>query len=191
METVETAPEPIWKSWKFWLVWGVIGGFIALLAFGFSTDPRLVPSPLVGKAAMDFEGSDVFTSEKFKLSENRGTPVIVNFWASWCVECRREAAILEQFYQEYGLGENPRVRVVGIAIQDTQDAARAFAKKYGKNYFLTLDQPEGTIALNYGIYGVPETFFVDQSGIIRYKHVGGVTPTVMRTWIEKMLEGQN
>ena len=147
------------KSWKFWVAWGHIIGLIALLAFGFTTDPKKVPSPLVGKTAPDFEILALNGHEKIRLSELKGKPVLLNYWASWCHECKVEANILKEFHQKYG-SATQQIKVIGIAIQDTEEKAKAFARLYGKTYFLGLDDDIGNIALDYGIYGVPETFFM-------------------------------
>ena len=92
----------MWISWKFWAVWVLIIGLIALFAFGFTIDPKKVPSPLVGKPAPDFEIKALSGNEKIRLSELKGKPVLLNFWASWCQECKVEAYILEAFHQKYG-----------------------------------------------------------------------------------------
>ncbi len=164
--------KPLWHSWSFWAVWAV------LLAFGFSTDPKKVPSPLVGKPAPDFEVTELGGTRTLKLSDLQGTPVVINFWASWCAECRVEAHILESFHQKYK-NATPPVAFIGIAIQDSKENAMAFKRRFNKTYFLALDDVAGTIALDYGIYGVPETYFIDVNGIIRKKHIGAVTPDLM------------
>ncbi|MBF0279468.1 MAG: redoxin domain-containing protein [SAR324 cluster bacterium] len=175
-----------WRSLKFWGVMLVILGFIGLLAFGLTSDPKKVPSPLLGKMAPDFSVTSLDGKSSLKLSELKGIPVVLNFWGSWCPECTREAPVLEAFYQRYDKGQN-KVRVLGIAFQDTPSRAKAFAKRFGKNYFLALDDDEGSIALNYGLYGAPETFFIDPKGIIRFKQVGGVTPDLLLEQLESML----
>lgn len=161
-------------SWKFWSVLAAIAVIVGLFAYGFTVDPKLVQSPLIGKPAPDFTVTRLGGGETLNLAALRGTPVILNFWASWCVACRDEAALLEQAHRRFGL-EAGKLRVIGIAIQDTPEAARAFAERFGKTYFLALDNTAGDIALSYGLYGVPETFFIDGEGIIRYKQVGPVT----------------
>ena len=92
----------MWKSWKFWAVWISILFFVALLAFGFTTDPKNVPSPLVGRTAPDFEVTALNGGQKIRLSELKGKLVLLNFWASWCQECRVEAHVLEAFHKKYG-----------------------------------------------------------------------------------------
>ncbi len=174
------------KSIKFWGAIAVILGFIGILAYGLNTDPKKVPSPLIHKAAADFEVSSLDGTTSLKLSDLRGKPVVLNFWASWCLECQTEAYVLESFYQQYDK-EKGQIRVIGVAIQDTQTRATAFANRFGKNYFLALDHTDGRIALDYGIYGVPETFFIDAEGIIRFKKVGGVTPELMTQQIQTLL----
>jgi len=175
-----------WKSFKLWGVVAVILGFIGLLAFGLTADPKHVPSPLVGRSAPDFTVTSLDGKSSLKLSDLKGTPVVLNFWGSWCLECRREAPVLEAFYQQYDKQQN-QVRVLGIAFQDTPERAKAFAQQFGKNYFLALDDEKGNIVLDYGLYGAPETFFIDAKGIIRYKHITSVTPQLLTEQLQAML----
>ena len=172
----------LWTSWKFWAAWAMIGGLIGLFAFGFTTDPKLVPSPLIGKPARSFDLQLLNGTQTVSLEDFRGKPLVLNFWASWCVECRSEASELEAFHQEHSAKGD--AVVVGVAIQDTVDQAQAFAQRFGKTYLLGLDNEAGQIALDYGIYGVPETFIIDANGVIRTKQVGGVT----RAWLDQQLE---
>ena len=168
----------MWTSWKFWAVWGLIFGLIALLAFGFTRDPKKVPSPLVGRPAPDFEIAALNGDVKIRLSDFKGKPVLLNYWASWCQECKVEAHILEAFHQKYG-SATQQIKVIGIAVQDTAGKAKDFARIFGKTYFLGLDDATGNIALDYGIYGVPETFFIDPEGKIFYKHIGAVNSELL------------
>jgi cytochrome c biogenesis protein CcmG/thiol:disulfide interchange protein DsbE len=180
------APAPaarsMYRSWKFWTVIAVLAGLVALFTSGFGKDPKLVPSPLVGKAAPPFAVERINGPGKIGLAELKGTPVILNFWASWCVACRDEAAILQAAHVKYELGQH-KVRVIGIAIQDTPDKALAFAKRFGKTYFLGLDNAQGDISLSYGLYGVPETFFINGDGRIVYKQIGPVS----EQWIDEQV----
>ena len=113
-------------------------------------------------------------------------PVLLNFWASWCVACRDEAHILQAAHLRYEK-TGDQLRVVGIAIQDTEDKAVAFARKFGKTYFLGLDNEAGDISLSYGLYGVPESFFIDAGGIIRYKHVGAVSAELVEREVARLM----
>ena len=167
----------LWKRPGFWISWASIAGLIAVFAFGFSTDPKKVPSPLIGKSAPDFVVRQLDGNQEIRLSQIK-TPVVLNFWASWCVECRGEAHVLEAFHQKQKNSDKP-LTVLGISIQDSEENARAFARQFGKTYFLALDDPSGSIAMDYGIYGVPETFFIDAEGNIRHKQIGGVTATLL------------
>ena len=168
----------MWTSWKFWAVWVIVLGLIILLASGFTTDPKKVPSPLMGRPAPDFQVDELNGEQKFSLSEFKGIPIVLNFWASWCAECRTEAVILENFFQKYGVN-NKQLVMIGIAIQDSPKNAKAFARHFGKTYLLGLDDDAGNIALDYGIYGVPETFFIDPEGNIFHKTIGMVTKELM------------
>ena len=177
----------MWTSLKIWTVWVVVLGLITLLAFGFTTDPKIVPSPLMGRPAPDFQVDELNGEQKFSLSEFKGIPVVLNFWASWCAECRTEAVILEDFFQKYGVNKKQLV-IIGIGIQDTPKKAKAFAKHFAKNYLLGLDDEDGNIALNYGIYGVPETFFINPEGIIFHKTVGMVSTELMEKKFKPFLQ---
>ena len=175
------------QSLKFWCAIAVILGFIGLLAFGLTSNPKHVPSPLVGKPAPEFTVVSMDGKASLRLSDLRGKPVVLNFWASWCLACQTEARILKSYHLKYDKQEG-RIRVLGIAIQDQLLTARAFALRFGKEYFLALDDEKGSIALDYGIYGVPETFFIDARGIVQDKHVGELTEAVMAQEVQALLE---
>lgn len=175
----------LFRSWKFWVVMGTLAALVAMFTFGFTQDPKLVPSPLVGKPAPPFAVQQLNGTGQADLAVLRGTPVILNFWASWCVACRDEAHVLQAAHLKYEQQEH-RVRVIGIAIQDTPEQALAFAKRFGKTYFLALDNSKGEISISYGLYGVPETFFIDTNGVIAFKQVGPVTPELIEAQMEKL-----
>jgi cytochrome c biogenesis protein CcmG, thiol:disulfide interchange protein DsbE len=143
--------------------------FVALLAYGFFRDPRYIPSPLVGRQAPDFTLT-LFTGEKVKLSDLRGKVVFINFWASWCPPCIAEAKELEATWQNMRQGD---VVFLGVEIQDTETNGRAFVNQFGVTYPNGADST-GRIAIDFGVWGIPETFFVDPDGRIVYKHVGEI-----------------
>jgi cytochrome c biogenesis protein CcmG, thiol:disulfide interchange protein DsbE len=156
---------------------------LALLAYGFRTDPRDIPSPLVGRPAAPFTLT-AFDGAAVRLEDLRGKVVVVNFWASWCnPACYDEAPVLERAWRDY------RARgmvVVGVDIQDTAEAAGTFIRRFGLT-FANAPDARGTVAVEYGVYGVPETFFVARDGTIRGKHVGALTDEVMRAKLEPLL----
>lgn len=155
---------------------------VALLAFGLKGDPRLIPSPLVKKPAPDFT-IQPFDGRRIALGELRGRVVVVNFWASWCYECRLEAPALEATWRRY---KERGVLFVGVNIQDREADARAFIREHGKTYRNGPD-PTGAVSIAYGVYGVPETFVVDPEGRIQHKHIGAVTTEILREEIERLL----
>lgn len=151
---------------------------VGLLARGLFVNVQKVPSALVGKAAADFEIPSIEEGGgKISLAQFRGKPVIVNFWASWCTSCREEAEMLETFWQ---IWKEKGIQVIGIAVQDTPDAAREFARRAGKTFPLGIDE-SGKTGLDYGVYGVPETFFIDANGVVRYKEAGPLTREILLT----------
>ncbi len=170
-------------SWKKLIVPIAIIPLLLLLAYGFRTNPRDVPSPLVGLPAPPLSMS-MFDGGQTTLEQLRGKPVIVNFWASWCYPaCYEEAPALEASWQAY---RDRGLVVLGVDIQDREADARGFIERF-KLTFPNGADPQGKISIDYGVYGVPETFFVDRSGKIHYKHVGALTKEILKAKIEEML----
>jgi cytochrome c biogenesis protein CcmG, thiol:disulfide interchange protein DsbE len=157
---------------------------LALLAYGFRVDPHEIRSPLVGRPAASFtlatlEGSPL------SLESQRGKIVVVNFWASWCYpSCYEEAPTLERAWRAY---RDRGVVVIGVDIQDTVEAGQKFIQQFGIT-FPNVRDTGGKVSVDYGVYGVPETFFVDRQGRIRAKHVGALTDETFRGHLEKLLK---
>ena len=158
------------KLWRFLVVGGVVLGFLALLAWGLTRDPKLIPTPLIGKEAPVFT-LDLFAGGTFRLEEQRGKVVVLNVWASWCYPaCWNEAPRLEAAWRQ---DRDQGVVVVGLNYQDREAEARAFIRRFGKTFPNGPDQGS-KIAIAYGVYGVPETFFIDHAGRIYAKHIGEI-----------------
>ncbi|MBI2218734.1 MAG: TlpA family protein disulfide reductase [Candidatus Rokubacteria bacterium] len=156
---------------------------IALLAYGFRVNPRDIPSPLVGRPAAEFTLA-TFSGEPLALESHRGKVVVLNFWASWCYPaCYEEAPVLERNWRAY---RDRGLVVIGVDIQDTAEAAQKFIRQFGLT-FPNVRDVDGKVSIEYGIYGVPETFFLDRQGRIRAKHVGAVTDEVFRREVEPLL----
>jgi cytochrome c biogenesis protein CcmG, thiol:disulfide interchange protein DsbE len=166
-----------------WLVPLSVLPVLALLAYGFRTDPRAIPSPLVGRPASAFSVT-AFDGAPVTLAALGGKVVVLNFWASWCnPACYDEAPVLERAWRTY---RERGVVVIGVDMQDTPEAARDFIQRFELS-FLNAPDPKGKVAVEYGVYGVPETFFVARDGTIRAKHVGALTDYVVRATLEPLL----
>lgn len=150
-------------------------------------DPNALPSVLVGKAAPDFslpllEPYRAGWGERLKLSEQVGSrPILVNFWASWCLPCRDEAPLLERYWRQY----RDRLLIVGINVQDSEAKALEFIREYGLSFPSVFD-PKGTLAVDYGTYGVPETFLIDAQGKVLLRHAGPVSEAALRDMLRKV-----
>jgi cytochrome c biogenesis protein CcmG/thiol:disulfide interchange protein DsbE len=157
---------------------------LVLLAYGFRTDPRAIPSPLIGKPAAAF-ALRTFEGAPVSLEALRGRVIVLNFWASWCYPaCYEEAPALERAWRAY---RDRGVVLVGINIQDKEEPARRFLAQFGHT-FPNAPDPAGRVSVDYGVYGVPETFFIDRAGRVRGKHVGAVTDALLKKHIEALLE---
>jgi cytochrome c biogenesis protein CcmG/thiol:disulfide interchange protein DsbE len=166
------------------VVWAVFIAvpLVLLLAFGFGRDPSVIASPLINHPAPGFT-SRTLDGKELSLGSFQGRPVVVNFWASWCLGCKIEHPYLVQAWQDYApLG----VAFVGVVYQDTAGNARTFMKERGGSWPSVLDSEEKT-AVDFGVYGVPDTFFIDRKGIIRYKSIGPVSASLLRHDIGSLL----
>lgn len=151
-----------------------------LLAYGFSRDPRFISSPLIGHQAPDFTIT-LFDGSTLKLSDLRGKVVFLNFWASWCPPCREEARDLEAAWQRL---KGSDVVFLGIDIQDTEKDALQFLKEFGVTYPNGRDAA-GKVSIDYGVWGIPETYFIDPDGRITYKHVGALGQGLVMAKLEE------
>ena len=157
-----------------WLPLAAFALLAALLAAGvwMSRKPNrdALPSPLIGKPAPEFSLPVLHDpAYTVKLSDLRGQPFLMNVWGSWCVECRVEHPVLTKF------AETKRLRVVGYNWKDEPADALRWLEQFGNPYMVVLSDVEGRTALDWGVYGAPESFLVDGKGIVRWKHVGPLT----------------
>ena len=162
----------------------ILAGIAGLLAYGFTRDARYIQSPLVAKEAPSFTLT-LFDGRPLTLKDLRGKAVLVNFWASWCVPCRAEARALESAWQKY---KDRGVVFLGVNIQDKEEDARAFMKEFGITYLNGRDTSEKIVA-DYGVWGIPETFFIDPQGRITYKHAGELKMPVVVSKLDDALRG--
>ena len=170
---------------RFWFLIP-LAAFLALavmLAVGLKLDPREVPSPLIDKPAPKFALQRLDDAARtIRLDDMRGKVWMLNVWASWCVACREEHPLLVEF---------ARKRVVplyGLNYKDQREDAKAWLARFGNPYDASLFDDEGRVGIDFGVYGVPETFVIDQNGVIRLKHIGPLTPDVIATKIEPLLK---
>jgi cytochrome c biogenesis protein CcmG, thiol:disulfide interchange protein DsbE len=163
--------RPRWR----WLLPLAAVPVLALLAYGFTLNPRDVPSPLVGRPAAPFALTS-FDGAPVDLAALRGKVVVLNFWASWCYPaCYEEAPALERGWRAY---RDRGVVVVGVDIQDKDEAARTFIGDFSLTFANAPDRT-GKVSIDYGVYGVPETYVIDQAGTIRYKQIGPISVEVL------------
>ena len=166
-----------------WLIPAAALPVLALLAYGFRVNPRDIPTPLIDRPAAAFALTS-YAGEPVSLDAYRGRVVVVNFWASWChPACYEEAPVLERNWRAY---RDRDVVVLGVDIQDRAEAAKKFIADFSLTFPNALDAA-GRVSVDYGVYGVPETFFIDRRGRIRAKHVGAVTDEAFRRQVERLL----
>jgi cytochrome c biogenesis protein CcmG, thiol:disulfide interchange protein DsbE len=147
---------------------------VGFLAVGLRLDPREVPSPLVGKPAPAFELPVLQQPDRrFVPGDMRGKVWLLNVWASWCVSCREEHPVLVE------LSKRAVMPILGLNYKDNSDDATAWLKQFGNPYELSVVDADGRIGIDYGVYGVPETYLIDAEGVIRYKQIGPITPAVL------------
>ena len=162
-------------------------GLMGLLLYGVQQSDRAgrdaLPSPLIGKAAPDFTLPLLHEPDKtLSLTDLRGKPFVMNVWGSWCPECRVEHPVIARF------AYTKRVRFVGYNLKDEREDALRWLEQYDNPYSDVIADIDGRTAIDWGIYGAPETFLVDADGIIRWKHVGAITDEIIANELIPALE---
>lgn len=171
---------------RYLLPLGVFAALATLLWVGLGLNPREVPSPLIGKSAPTFELAQLHKAETtFSPQQMHGKVWLLNVWASWCASCRVEHPVLVEF------ARRNVVPIIGLNYKDRREDGLAWLARFGDPYMLSAFDPEGKVGIDYGVYGVPETYLIDRDGVIRYKHIGPVTPQVLNeTLLPKIKELQ-
>jgi cytochrome c biogenesis protein CcmG, thiol:disulfide interchange protein DsbE len=146
---------------------------VGLLWVGLSLDPRALPSPLIGREAPSFDLPELRDPEtRFTSAEMLGKPALFNVWASWCVTCRQEHPMLAELRRS-------GVPVYGLNYKDTRSDALRFLARFGDPYDAIGFDESGMVGIDWGVYATPETFLMDRHGMIRFKHIGMITPEII------------
>jgi len=164
----------------------IFGLLVVFLGIGLRLDPRLLPSPLIDRTAPEFQLSRLDEpSRTFSPVELRGRVWLLNTWASWCVSCRQEHPIL------LALARSGTVPVYGLNYKDNRSDALEWLKNMGNPYVLNVQDSNGRVGMDYGVYGVPETYLIDKMGVIRFKQIGPLTVESLEKYIMPLLRSLN
>ena len=168
---------------KFLIPLALFGVLVGFLAVGLNRDPHEVPSPLINKAAPQFNVPQLLLADKsFSPADLKGKVWMLNVWASWCVACRVEHPLLVQ------LAQSQVVPLIGLDYKDKRADAMKFLGQHGNPYDLSAFDADGRVGIDYGVYGVPETFIIDKNGVIRHKQIGPITPEALEKTILPLLD---
>jgi cytochrome c biogenesis protein CcmG/thiol:disulfide interchange protein DsbE len=165
------------------VLFAVLAGFLAV---GLQLNPREVPSPLIGKPAPAFALPRLDQPEVIvDAAEMKGQVWVLNVWASWCVPCLAEHPLVTE------LARSGKVRVIGLNYKDKAEDASRWLQRHGNPYSTVLADRDGRVGIDFGVYGVPETFVIDQAGVIRFKQIGPITPKALQEQILPLLAKLN
>jgi cytochrome c biogenesis protein CcmG/thiol:disulfide interchange protein DsbE len=168
---------------RFILPLGIFILMVGLLGYGLTLDPKKIPSPLIDKPAPDFSLSSLYApEEKLSSKDLLGQVWVLNVWASWCIACRAEHAIITE------LANRNMVDIVGLNYKDHPEDGRRWLKQFGNPYTSSLMDIDGRVGIDWGVYGVPETFIIGKDGRIKYKHIGPVTKESLKSEIVPALK---
>ncbi|MFN9708634.1 MAG: DsbE family thiol:disulfide interchange protein [Burkholderiales bacterium] len=169
-------------------LWPLVIFFVLLgfLAIGLKLDPRHIPSPLIGQPAPSFRLPRLDAPGTLVQPQNlQGQVWLFNVWASWCVSCQQEHRVL------LDLARTRKVPIYGLNYKDQSAAALNWLTQHGNPYVYSLSDPHGIVGIDYGVYGVPETFVIDKQGVIRHKHTGPVTSQDLHETLLPLVEKLN
>ena len=159
---------------------------VVFLGIGLKLDPHDVPSPLINKPAPAFTLPQLHEPQKtFSPADMKGKVWLLNVWASWCVSCRQEHVYLTEFARDGS------INLMGLNYKDEPAAAMQWLERLGNPYKISISDIDGMAGLDWGVYGVPETFIIDKKGIVRHKQTGPVDPTILQTIIMPLIEQLN
>jgi cytochrome c biogenesis protein CcmG/thiol:disulfide interchange protein DsbE len=171
---------------RYWVPLAVFVALLAVLWVGLRLDPREVPSPLIGKPAPAFSLPRLDKPEVIVAKQDMlGKVWLLNVWASWCVSCREEHALLVDFARD---GVAP---LIGLNHKDERKDGLRWLAQFGNPYTISIFDHDGRVGIDYGVYGVPETFVIDKQGVIRYKRIGVLTPEIVRDKIVPLVKELN
>ncbi|MBK5968742.1 MULTISPECIES: DsbE family thiol:disulfide interchange protein [Thiorhodovibrio] len=171
------------STFRFLVPLIIFAALAGLLLYGLGQDPREVPSPLIGKAAPEFELPDLLDpSRTVSNADLDGQISLVNVWASWCSACRAEHGTLME------LARSNDFQLIGLNWKDEKTDALTVMRMTGNPYTLIGYDPDNSAGIDWGVYGAPETFVVDRNGIIRHKHIGAIDPVVWEETLAPIIE---
>jgi len=174
------------KYLKFLIPMGIFLVLVLFLGAGLKLDPKEVPSPLIGKPAPAFALARLDDpAQTIRRDDLLGQVWMLNVWASWCVACREEHPLLVEF------AKSKMLPIYGLNYKDQRAAGQKWLADFGNPYTASLTDLDGRVGIDYGVYGVPETFIMDRQGVVRFKQIGPLTPEVIRTKIEPLVRQLN
>jgi len=181
--TAHTPPTnaPAWRNGLAAVAVGlVVVGIVVVLALGFRRDPHDIKTGTVGRQAPTFDLERLDGRGRIRLDDYRGRVVVLNFWASWCIPCKQENPELASVWERY---RKTDVVLIGIVYQDSPDAAREYTERLGNTWPSGIDA-DGRTAIAYGVFGIPETYFIGPDGVIAGRHIGAIDQETLITGIE-------
>jgi cytochrome c biogenesis protein CcmG/thiol:disulfide interchange protein DsbE len=171
---------------KFLIPLALFFTLVGFFAVGLHLDPREVPSPLIGKPAPDFALTQLDApAQTVRRADMLGKVWMLNVWASWCDACRDEHPHLVEF------AKTKAVPIYGLDYKDQREPAQAWLAQRGNPYDASLFDADGRVGIDFGVYGVPETFVIDKQGVIRFKQIGALTPQVLQDTVLPLLRKLN
>lgn len=174
------------KSLRFVIPLLIFLVLVGFLAVGLKLDPREVPSPLIGKPAPAFALTQLDDANKtIRREDMLGKVWLLNVWASWCAACRDEHPHIVAF------AKTKQMPILGLNYKDTRNAGLGWLARFGDPYDASLFDVDGRVGIEFGVYGVPETFVIDKQGVIRFKHIGALTPAIIDKRIVPLMKELN